>query len=74
MHLQDSVGIYGLACAVSMLVSRENGTLLAMIVCLIIGIFGGYGPTLSTAKSWHLEWIWRMCLGVGISDLIWLLC
>ena len=65
MNLQISTGIYGLACAVSVSVSRENGPLLAMIVSLIIGIFGGYGPTLSTVKSWHLEWIWRICPGVS---------
>jgi hypothetical protein len=47
-----------------MIASRENGPLLAMIVSLIIGIFGGYGPSLSTVKSGHLEWLWRICPGV----------
>lgn len=58
--------IYGLACCVSMITRREDGPLLAMIVSLIIGIFGGYGPSLSTVKSWHLEWAWRMCPGVSV--------
>jgi hypothetical protein len=51
-----------------MLTRREDGPLLAMIVSLIIGIFGGYGPSLSTIKFWHLEWAWRMCPGVGIGQ------
>lgn len=51
-----------------MLTRREDGPLLAMIVSLIIGIFGGYGPSLSTIKSWHLEWAWRMCPGVSIGQ------
>ncbi|KAF2013083.1 hypothetical protein BU24DRAFT_264171 [Aaosphaeria arxii CBS 175.79] len=67
-HLLYFYCIYGLACAVSMVVSRKDGPLLAMIVSLIIGIFGGYGPSLSTVKSWHLEWIWRMCPGVSLSQ------
>lgn len=47
-----------------MITSREDGPLLATIVGLIIGVFGGYGPSLSTVKSWHLEWFWRVCPGV----------
>ncbi|KAF2733123.1 ATP-binding cassette sub-family G member 2 [Polyplosphaeria fusca] len=67
-HLLYFYCIYGLACAVSMVVSRQDGPLLAMIVSLIIAIFGGYGPNLSTVKSWHLEWIWRMCPGTWFSE------
>jgi hypothetical protein len=67
-HLLYFYCIYGLACMVSMVVSRQDGPLLAMIVSLIIGIFGGYGPTLATVKSWHLEWIWRMCPGTWFSE------
>lgn len=48
-----------------MITSREDGPLLATIVSLIIGVFGGYGPSLSTIKSWHLEWFWRVCPGVS---------
>lgn len=47
-----------------MVTSREDGPLLATIVSLIVGVFGGYGPSLSTIKSWHLEWFWRVCPGV----------
>jgi hypothetical protein len=62
-------GIYGLASCVSMVTRREDGPLLAMIVSLIIGIFNGYGPSLSTIKSWHLEWFWRLCPGVSLQIL-----
>jgi hypothetical protein len=48
-----------------MIVRREDGPLMAMIVCLIIGVFGGYGPPLYTVKEWHLEWFWRLCPGVS---------
>ena len=47
-----------------MVTRREDGPILAIIVSLIIGVFGGYGPPLSTIKSWHLEWFWRVCPGV----------
>ncbi|KAF2639904.1 hypothetical protein P280DRAFT_518339 [Massarina eburnea CBS 473.64] len=67
-HLLYFYCIYGLACAVSMVVSRQDGPLLAIIGSLIIGIFGGYGPSLSTVKTWHLEWAWRMCPGTWFSE------
>lgn len=47
-----------------MVTRREDGPLLATIVSLIIGVFSGYGPSLSTIKIWHLEWFWRVCPGV----------
>jgi hypothetical protein len=50
-------------------VKRENGALLAMILCLIIGAFGGYAPMLSNVQSWHLEWLWRMCPGVSLAPV-----
>ncbi|KAL5385608.1 hypothetical protein DPSP01_004721 [Paraphaeosphaeria sporulosa] len=60
--------VYGLASAVSVAVKRENGALLAMILCLIIGAFGGYAPMLSNVQSWHLEWLWRMCPGTWLTE------
>ncbi|KAH8702827.1 hypothetical protein GQ44DRAFT_631213 [Phaeosphaeriaceae sp. PMI808] len=60
--------VYGLASMISVAVRRENGTLLAMILCLIIGAFGGYAPMLSTIQSWHLEWLWRMCPGTWLTE------
>ncbi|KAF3026722.1 hypothetical protein E8E14_014758 [Neopestalotiopsis sp. 37M] len=60
--------IYGLAAAVSMVVRREDGPLLAMIVSLIIGVFGGYGPPLYNVKEWHLEWFWRLCPGIWFTE------
>ncbi|KAG6017517.1 hypothetical protein E4U43_000994 [Claviceps pusilla] len=60
--------IYGLASIMSMLVRREDGPLMAMIVCLIIGVFSGYGPPLYTVKEWHLEWFWRLCPGMWLTE------
>lgn len=40
-----------------------------MIVSLIIGVFGGYGPPLYNVKEWHLEWFWRLCPGVSATLL-----
>ncbi|KAF7854202.1 hypothetical protein EAF04_010499 [Stromatinia cepivora] len=60
--------IYGLASCVSVITRRENGPLMAMIVSLIIGVFGGYGPPLSTIKLWHLERLWRLCPGTWLSE------
>lgn len=70
LGLITASGIYGLACGVSMITRREDGPLLAMIVSLIIGVFDGYGPPLSTIKSWHLEWLWRICPGVRLHPAI----
>ncbi|KAM0820689.1 hypothetical protein AB5N19_06509 [Seiridium cardinale] len=61
-------GIYGLAAAVSMIVRREDGPLLAMIVRLIIGVFGGYGLPLYNVKEWYLEWFWRLCPGIWCTE------
>ncbi|MCJ1307995.1 hypothetical protein MMC25_001645 [Agyrium rufum] len=60
--------IYGLGCCISMVTTRENGPLLAMIASLTVGVFSGYGPPLSTVKLWHLEWMWRMCPGTWFSE------
>ncbi|KAK3300363.1 uncharacterized protein B0H64DRAFT_428448 [Chaetomium fimeti] len=60
--------IYGLASIMSVLVRREDGPLMAMIVSLIIGVFGGYGPPLYLVKEWHLEWLWRLCPGVWLTE------
>lgn len=48
-----------------MVVKREDGPLLAIVVGLISGTLCGYGPSLFRIKQWHLEWIWRMCPGVS---------
>ncbi|KAJ8120489.1 hypothetical protein ONZ43_g2814 [Nemania bipapillata] len=39
-----------------------------MIVSLIIGVFGGYGPPLYNVKEWHLEWFWRLCPGIWFTE------
>ena len=47
-----------------MITRRENGPLLATLVCFVLSVFSGYGPPLSIVQSWHLEWAWRMYPGV----------
>lgn len=61
--------IYGMASVVSMLVRREDAPLLATMVSLIMGILCGAAPSLSTVRSWHMAWLWRMSPGVWLSEL-----
>ncbi|CAD6506021.1 BgTH12-06953 [Blumeria graminis f. sp. triticale] len=62
--------IYGLASITSMLVRREDGPLMAMIVSLIISVFSGYGPPLSSVEMWHMSWFWRSCPGVWYTEAL----
>ncbi|KAI8622739.1 hypothetical protein BC830DRAFT_1159973 [Chytriomyces sp. MP71] len=50
-------GVYGLSCIISMVVKRENASLLAVVMCLFASVFCGYGPSITQAKAWHLNWI-----------------
>jgi hypothetical protein len=60
--------VYGLASVVSMVVKREDGPLIAVLCSLILGILGGVAPPLSTVKTWHLEWLWRLSPGVWYTE------
>lgn len=60
--------VYGLASCVAMVVKRENGPLLAVLASLIIGVLGGVAPPLSTVKTWHMEWFWRLSPGVWFTE------
>ncbi|KAF2012754.1 putative ABC transporter [Aaosphaeria arxii CBS 175.79] len=60
--------IYGLASCCSFIVSRQDGPLMAVILCLIVSVLGGYGPSLYVVKQWHLEWLWRMFPGTWASE------
>jgi ABC-type multidrug transport system ATPase subunit len=60
--------IYGLASCIAMVVKRENGPLLAVLASLIIGVLGGVAPPLSTVKTWHMEWFWRLSPGVWFTE------
>ncbi|KAJ3347192.1 hypothetical protein HDU83_002312 [Entophlyctis luteolus] len=44
-------GVYGLSCVVSLIVRRENASILAVLVCLVFAVFCGYGPSLNDAKN-----------------------
>lgn len=59
---------YGLASIVSMLVKREDGPLIAVLASLVIGVLGGVAPPLSTVKTWHMEWFWRLSPGVWFTE------
>ena len=60
--------VYGLASIVSMVVKREDGPLIAVLASLILGILGGVAPPLSTVKTWHMEWFWRLSPGVWFTE------
>lgn len=61
--------IYGLASCISMIVRREDAPLLATMISLIVGILSGSAPPLSSAKKWHLEWLWRASPGTWLAEL-----
>ncbi|TQW10400.1 ABC transporter [Cordyceps javanica] len=61
--------IYGLSSCVSMVVGREDAPLLATMISLIVGILSGSAPPLSSAKKWHLEWLWRASPGTWLAEL-----
>ncbi|KAF2648433.1 ABC transporter-like protein [Lophiostoma macrostomum CBS 122681] len=60
--------VYGLASCVGMLVKREDGPLLAVILSLIISVFGGVAPPLSKVMEWNMEWLWRSSPGVWFAE------
>ena len=60
--------IYGLASAISILVKRENGPLIAVLASLILGVLGGVAPPLRTVKQWHIGWLWRLFPGVWFTE------
>ncbi|KAF4547587.1 ABC transporter-like protein 2 [Elsinoe fawcettii] len=60
--------VYGVAGLVSAVVKREDGPLLALLVSLILGVFGGVAPGLARVKEWGLEWLWRMGPGVWLCE------
>ncbi|KAJ5102252.1 ABC transporter [Penicillium alfredii] len=60
--------VYGLSSAVAALVQRENALFLSLLLCLIVGICNGYGPLLSSIKSWNVEWFWYLCPGTWFAE------
>ncbi|KAJ6780436.1 hypothetical protein PWT90_07950 [Aphanocladium album] len=61
--------IYGLASCISMVVRRADAPLLATMISLIVGILSGSAPPLSSAKKWHMEWLWRASPGTWLAEL-----
>ncbi|TKX26041.1 SNQ2-like protein 1 [Elsinoe australis] len=60
--------VYGIAGTVSVLVKKEDGALLALLVSLVLGVFGGVAPPLAKVQDWKLEWLWRMGPGVWFCE------
>jgi ABC-type multidrug transport system ATPase subunit len=53
-------GVYSLSAFVSMVVRRENATLLAVIIALFSSVFCGYGLTIKDATRWGIYFVWAM--------------
>jgi ABC-type multidrug transport system ATPase subunit len=53
-------GVYSLSAFVSMVVRRENATLLAVIIALFAAVFCGYGLTIHQAKEWGIYFVWAI--------------
>ncbi|KAJ3202526.1 hypothetical protein HDU67_000461 [Dinochytrium kinnereticum] len=53
-------GVYGMSCIVSLIVRRENASLLAVVICLFAAVFCGYGPNLVQAGKWNLLWLFEL--------------
>ncbi|KAI8910117.1 P-loop containing nucleoside triphosphate hydrolase protein [Gorgonomyces haynaldii] len=56
-------GVYGLASFVTMIVRRENATLLA--------VFCGYGISISKATKWGIYFIWALQFNMWASSANW---
>jgi hypothetical protein len=49
--------VYGLACAMGMLVARENAPLLAVVIAIVAGTLSGFGPSVVQAKQWNIQYL-----------------
>lgn len=52
-----TIGIYGIASIVSLVLRRENQAVLATLVGFIPTTFGGYGPSLIDARKYHYDFL-----------------
>ncbi|KAJ3232663.1 hypothetical protein HDU81_002813 [Chytriomyces hyalinus] len=77
-------GVYGIACIVSLIVRRENASILSVVICLVLSVLCGYGPTLTDASQhgygflneisfnkWASEAFYSSCITVyrGVFDV-----
>ncbi|KAL7748707.1 hypothetical protein RI367_005860 [Sorochytrium milnesiophthora] len=70
--LLEFFGVYGLSAMVSMLVQRQNASIMAVVSCLLAAILCGFGPTLWQAKSWGVMFIWELSFNKwGAEALYW---
>ncbi|KAL7746683.1 hypothetical protein RI367_007962 [Sorochytrium milnesiophthora] len=56
--LLEFFGVYGLSAMVSMVVQRQNASMMAVISGLFAAIFCGFGPNLKQASDWGIIFIW----------------
>eukprot|EP01119_Soliformovum_irregulare_P019516 TRINITY_DN6197_c1_g1_i1.p1 TRINITY_DN6197_c1_g1~~TRINITY_DN6197_c1_g1_i1.p1 ORF type:complete len:781 (+),score=218.38 TRINITY_DN6197_c1_g1_i1:3-2345(+) len=55
--------VYALASFVSLCVKREDASLLAVVICLIVAVLNGFGPSIKSADSWGIGFLWQMSYG-----------
>ncbi|TPX35213.1 hypothetical protein SmJEL517_g02343 [Synchytrium microbalum] len=53
-------GVYGISHVVSFLLRPADAPLIGVIFSMGCAIFCGFGPTLISARSWHLGWLWDL--------------
>ncbi|KAJ3192059.1 hypothetical protein HK101_007118 [Irineochytrium annulatum] len=53
-------GVYGMSCIISLVVRRENASLLSVVVGLFAAVFCGYGPNLVQARKWGMLWLFEL--------------
>ncbi|KAJ3096579.1 hypothetical protein HDU97_005753 [Phlyctochytrium planicorne] len=52
-------GIYGLSYVTSMVVRKEDASLLAVTMGLTLSLMCGFGPNLNQARDWHMLWLFE---------------
>lgn len=66
--LAQFYGVYGVSAIISLIVRRENASLVAVIVSMVIAILNGYGPKMKNAHSWGIEFLWEMSYNKWASE------
>ncbi|KAI3654726.1 hypothetical protein MP228_000106 [Amoeboaphelidium protococcarum] len=62
--------VYGFSAIVSMLVQRENASLLAVVACLFAAVFNYFGPTKEKAVQWGVNFIWEISYAKWASEAL----
>ena len=67
--------VYGLCAIVSMIVEREEATLVGTVASLITAAANGFAPTLAVVSGWGMTWLWdlsfsRWTTEVGVTQSV----